>query len=494
MENRKHTFDRMPLAARFFALPARFYSLVRPTPLPEPQLLLWNAELATALNLDADPTAHDALAEYLAGNRLPANSQPLATVYCGHQFGVYVRQLGDGRAILIAETPDRDGVIQEIQLKGAGPTPYSRHADGRAVLRSSIREYLCSEAMFGLGIPTTRALSLVGSPQPVWRESVETAAVVARTAPTFVRFGHFEFYSHHDDHEGLRALAVWTIVNHYPECKEANNPYQALLEAVITRTASLMAQWQAVGFCHGVMNTDNMSILGLTIDYGPFGFLDGYDAGHICNHSDTAGRYAYNQQPQIGLWNLQALAQALLPLLDSKEEAIAALHQFQPQFEAAFAEQFRRKLGYADWQEADWEPLTHLFNLLQAGRTDWTVFWRALSDHAPFAESGSVPAQLRDQVLDRKGFDAWFAQWQSRADRSDPAALRDRMRAANPKYILRNHLAEQAIRKARDEGDLSELQRLAECLRHPFDEQPQFDDYAGLPPNWANDLSVSCSS
>ena len=482
----------MPLASRFIALPDRFYSRVKPTPLPEPEVLAWNAQLAADLNLDPDAAAHPALADYIVGNHLPETSQPLASVYCGHQFGVYVQQLGDGRAILIGETTDRNGVVQEIQLKGAGPTPYSRRADGRAVVRSSIREYLCSEAMHGLGIPTTRALAMAASAQPVWRETVEPAAVVVRTAPTFVRFGHFEFYSHHDDHDGLRVLADWTIAHHYPACAAAANPYQALLENVISRTASLMAQWQAVGFCHGVMNTDNMSILGLTLDYGPFGFLDGFDAGHICNHTDERGRYAYDQQPEIGLWNVQALAQALLPLLE-RQTAIDALYGYQAQFEAAFAEQFRRKLGLAEWQDTDWGPLTDLFALLQSGRTDWTRFWRALGEYGPQADT-SAPALLRDQFADRDGFDRWFSGWRQRTAAIDAAELRASMHAANPKYILRNHLAETAIRKAEDEHDFSEVTRLQHCLARPFDEQPEYESYAALPPDWANDLSVSCSS
>ncbi|WP_084092440.1 protein adenylyltransferase SelO [Andreprevotia lacus] len=482
-----HTLADLITPTRFGQLPAAFYSPTPPTPLPGPQLVNWNAELAQALGLAAagdDP----ALAEYLVGNRLATDAQPLASVYCGHQFGVYVSQLGDGRAILIGDACDVQGTLHEIQLKGAGQTPYSRRGDGRAVLRSSIREYLCSEAMHGLGIPTTRALGIAGSPERIWRETVETAAVVARVAPTFVRFGHFEYFFYQGEHELLRTLADWTINHFYPDCHGADNAYLALLDHVIARTATLIAQWQAVGFCHGVMNTDNMSILGLTLDYGPFGFMDGFDAGHICNHSDDSGRYAYNQQPQIALWNLHCLAQALLPLLPDRDAAITALHRFQPLFEAAFAEQLRRKLGFAVWQESDWTLVTELFELMHASRTDWTHFWRTLGE-------AGASTTLRDLFVDRAAFDGWLAQYQQRVaqEGGDDAQRRTAMQQANPRYVLRNHLAEIAIRAA-ERGEFGEVDRLLVCLRHPYDEQPEYADYAALPPDWATSLSVSCSS
>ncbi|GGP18726.1 protein adenylyltransferase SelO [Silvimonas iriomotensis] len=486
-----YAFDESPFSPRFATLPQRFFAHVPPTPLTTPQLVVWNSALASELNLHPDALAHAGIDDYLGGNRILQDSLPLASVYCGHQFGVYVPQLGDGRAILIAELPDAHGQIQEIQLKGAGPTPWSRHADGRAVLRSSIREYLCSEAMHGLGIPTTRALALVASPTPVWRETRETAAVVTRVAPTFVRFGHFEYYSHHDEHAHLRTLTDWTIQHFYPQCAAAPSPALALLQAVIARTASMVAQWQAVGFCHGVMNTDNMSILGLTLDYGPFGFMDGFDARHICNHSDDSGRYAYNQQPQVALWNLNALAQALLPLLD-REAAIAALHEFQNLFEDAFAACFQAKLGLTDWLDEDWTLLTDLLNLMHASRTDWTTFWR---DLATVHDAQALATPLRDRFVDRDGFDVWLAAYQARCAQNEltGADRASRMRAANPLYVLRNHLAETAIRQAQ-QGDFSEVKRLQECLAHPFTERPEFADYAAPAPDWAADLSVSCSS
>ncbi|MBM3115470.1 protein adenylyltransferase SelO [Jeongeupia naejangsanensis] len=482
----EYTLATAPLTPRFSLLPGRYYSIVTPSPLPEPRLLAWNAALAEQLGLAADPAAHPRLAELLVGNLL-RHERPLASVYSGHQFGQWAGQLGDGRAILVAELTGVDGGIQEIQLKGAGLTPYSRMGDGRAVLRSSIREYLCSEAMAGLGIPTTRALSLVGSPEPVWRETRETAAVVARVAPTFLRFGHFEHFYHRGELEAVKELADWTIAHFYPDCASATSPYLALFEAVRDRTAAMIADWMAVGFCHGVMNSDNMSILGLTLDYGPFGFLDGFDAGHICNHSDHHGRYAFNQQPQIGLWNLACLAQTLTKLVEL-DALRAALDGYQTVFEAAYADRLRRKFGLAEWLEADWSLFTRLLDLMQAAGTDWTIFWRTLSTPAKHST-------LRDQFVDRDAFDAWLADYLARlaSDPQTPAEREAAMRMTNPRLVLRNHLAEVAIRKAGD-GDASEIERLQRALSRPFDDDEAFDDLAGPAPDWAASLSVSCSS
>lgn len=491
------SFAQLPLTPRFSLLHSRFWDYTPATPMPAPHVVALNHALAEQLGIDWQQQEN--LSDYLIGNQLPQGSlppfYPSASVYSGHQFGVNVPQLGDGRALLIAEFTDPSGQHWEMQLKGAGPTPYSRRGDGRAVLRSSIREYLASEALHHLGIPTNRALAIGGSPQTIWRETRETAAVVMRLAPTFVRFGHFEYFFYQGEPERITELADWVIKHHYPDCANAENPYLALLNAVISRSAQLIAHWQAVGFCHGVMNTDNMSILGLTIDYGPYGFLDGFDAGHICNHSDDSGRYAYNQQPQIGLWNLHCLAQALLPL-SNKDELLAALGQYQPQFEAAFAEQLRRKLGFTQWQEDDWTLVTDLFELMQATHTDWTIFWRTLS-HWPVQRN---TAQLRDLFLARAQFDDWLERYERRLndeqaglDELAMQACSQAMLAANPKYILRNYLAENAIAKAQT-GDFSEIERLQRCLMQPFAEQPEFEAYAALPPDWAREISVSCSS
>ena len=476
-------WHQLPFEPGYAALGARFATAVDPTPLAAPALAAWNDALAGELGMAAlDPTQ---TAQVLAGNTIPTGVHPFATVYSGHQFGVWAGQLGDGRALLLGELAG-----QEIQLKGAGQTPFSRMGDGRAVLRSSIREYLCSEAMFGLGIPTTRALALVASPEPVWRETLETAAVVTRTAPSFLRFGHFEHFFYRGEHDALTQLADYAIDRYFPDARDTAAPYQALLETVIARTARLIATWQGAGFCHGVMNSDNMSLLGLTLDYGPFGFLDGFDAGHICNHSDHAGRYSYGNQPEIGLFNLHCLAQALLPLLD-RDAAIAALKRYQPQFEAELTAGFLAKLGLTTELADDWTLLTRLFDLMQASRTDWTLFWRELS--AP--ENDPARQHLRDRFVDREAFDAWMQDYTARLaqDTPDDAARSTRMRAVNPKYILRNHLAEIAIRQAQ-QGDFGEIDRLRTVLLRPFDEQPEYESYAVAPPDWAQTLSVSCSS
>ncbi|HEY6093375.1 MAG TPA: YdiU family protein, partial [Gallionellaceae bacterium] len=303
----------------FARLPATFHSRLQPTPLGNPYLVSFNSRAAALIDLADDQALRPDFAEYFIGNRLLPGSEPLSMLYAGHQFGHYVPQLGDGRAILLGEIRNAAGELWDVQLKGAGPTPYSRSGDGRAVLRSSIREYLCSEAMHGLGIPTTRALCIVGSDDEVYRERIETAAVVTRLAPSHVRFGSFEVFYYRQQVAQIEALADYVIARHFPHLTGVPGRFGRLLHEVMTRTARLMARWQAVGFMHGVMNTDNMSILGLTFDYGPFGFMEAYNPGHVCNHSDHGGRYAFDQQPQIGLWNLTALAQAMSPLVPLQE-------------------------------------------------------------------------------------------------------------------------------------------------------------------------------
>lgn len=476
------------LSPRFAQLGLTFFQPVQPAPIPSPFAITWNYDFAKRLGLEQN----ESLFSLLAGNSSCANYTPISALYAGHQFGVYVQQLGDGRAMTIAEIDTPKG-IQEIQLKGAGPTPYSRHADGRAVLRSTIREYLCSEAMHGLNIPTTRALSIIGSDLPVYRETVETAAVLTRVAPSHIRFGSFEVFYYRNQPDAIKQLADYVIEHFYPECKTASNPYQQFLETVIDRTARLMAQWQAVGFCHGVMNTDNMSILGLTLDYGPFGFLDAYNPQHICNHSDESGRYAYDQQPQVGQWNLYCLAQALIPLLD-KDAAVAALEAYSAIFADHMGEQFRQKLGYQHWTDADWPLTLRLLDLMAQSQTDWTIFWRALSTFK--TNDADSNRALRDFFVNREAFGEWARDYAQRLQ-SENSIDQDRalgMNAVNPKYILRNHLAENAIVQARDFKNYEEIERLQRCLSQPFAEQEEFEAYAALPPTWAATLSVSCSS
>ncbi len=480
---------------RFHTLGSAFFTELPPQPLPEPHWVATSAECAALLGLPADWAQREdgnAL-QVFSGNAVWEGMQPLASVYSGHQFGVWAGQLGDGRALWLGEMNTPNGPM-ELQLKGAGLTPYSRMGDGRAVLRSSIREFLCSEAMHGLGIPTTRALCVTGSTQlPVRRETLETAAVVTRAAPSFIRFGHFEHFAHHDQHAQLRQLADFVIEHHYPECAGAALPYAALLEAVARRTAELMADWQAVGFCHGVMNTDNMSILGLTIDYGPFGFLDPFDPGHICNHTDHQGRYAYARQPNVGFWNLHALAQALLPLIGDSDTALAALEPYKTAFPQALMARMRAKLGLQRSEDADRELVDDLLKLMAADKADFTITFRRLGGFSSTA--GADNASVRDMFIDRTAFDAWALRYADRLRRESgqDAERRLAMNRVNPSFVLRNHLAEVAIRQAQA-GDFSEVQRLQKILSRPFDEQPDSAAYAGFPPEWAQSIEVSCSS
>lgn len=482
----------------FAALPDSFYTRLAPHPLPAPHVVAISREVAGLIGLSDRLLASPEFAEIFAGNRLLPGSDPLAAVYSGHQFGIWAGQLGDGRAHLLGGLRNEHG-HWEIQLKGAGRTPYSRGADGRAVLRSSIREFLCSEAMAGLGIPTTRALCIVGAEQPVRREEIETAAVVARVAPGFVRFGSFEHWASRGRHGELKQLADYVIDTFRPACRDAANPYGALLADVARRTGELIADWMAVGFMHGVMNTDNMSILGLTLDYGPFGFMEAFDPGHICNHSDQQGRYTYRNQPHVAQWNLYRLGDALLPLIGRPSEAQAAVDEhFGPAFEGRFAALMRAKLGFRDGLADDESFIGATFGFLQQQRPDFTQFFRALAQlpaEVDRENAARSDAPLRDLCVDRSACDAWLATWRERLAQTPwPDAERQAaMRAVNPKYVLRNWLAEVAIQKAKA-GDFSEVRRLLDCLRRPYDEQPEFEAYASLPPDWANGLAVSCSS
>jgi uncharacterized protein YdiU (UPF0061 family) len=473
--------------------------------LPDPRWVATSDAAAVDLGWPADWwTQPGALEAFSAGVPWPG-MMPAATVYSGHQFGVWAGQLGDGRALLLGEVDGPNGA-RELQLKGSGMTPYSRRADGRAVLRSSIREFLCSEAMHALGIPTTRALALVASDLPVRRERVETAAVVTRAAPSFLRFGHFEHFCHHvrdGDFSALRQLADFVIDHHYPHCRDAAQPVAALLAEVAQRTAVMIAGWQAVGFCHGVMNTDNLSVLGLTIDYGPFGFLDGFDPMHICNHSDEQGRYAYARQPQVAYWNLHALAQALVPLIEGDDEQVKevlteALAHYPDTFARQLSQCMCAKLGLVTEQAEDQTLIDDLMRLMAKHRVDYTLTWRLLGEHrvgVVGVVGSATPEPVRDLFLDGEGFDAWILRYDARlrAEHSVDAERQARMHAVNPKYILRNHLAEIAIRQA-EAGDYTEVQRLHQLLTHPFDEQPELGAYAALPPEWAGSLDISCSS
>jgi uncharacterized protein YdiU (UPF0061 family) len=476
---------------RFAGLGPVFHTLLRPTPLPSPHWVATSEALAGELGIDTAWLRSEEALQVFTGNGLLPGMEPLASVYSGHQFGQWAGQLGDGRAILLGELETPQGPM-EVQLKGAGLTPYSRMGDGRAVLRSSIREFLCSEAMHALGIPTSRALCITASPAPVRRETIETAAVVTRVAPSFIRFGHFEHFSHSGQHEALRQLADFVIDHFYPACRQApGNPYAALLEAVSARTAAMVAQWQAVGFCHGVMNTDNMSILGLTIDYGPFQFLDGFNPAHICNHSDNGGRYAYQRQPQVAYWNLFCLGQALLPLMDEQQQALDALEPYKAIFPAELQARMGAKLGLSGVQAGDDAMVESLMQLMARDAVDMTILFRRLCD----AVAGPLEP-VRDLFLQREAFDAWALRWRERLGTQpgyDAEATAASMRRVNPRIVLRNHLGQLAIERAQ-RGDFSEVNRLLKALAAPFDEREGEDDLAAFPPAWAGQIEISCSS
>ena len=483
------------------------FSPVMPSRLLDPVVVSSNKLLAEELGIDPDNLDSPEMLEVMSGNFMTANIKPIALVYSGHQFGVWAGQLGDGRAMTLGELPVAnrgpvagennselldseflDSELWDIQLKGAGPTPYSRFADGRAVLRSSIREYLCSEAMHGLGIATTRALSLVDSKTAVYREEVESGATVCRVARSHIRFGSFEHFHYRNQPESVRALADYVVQRHFPQWVKDEDRYLKLFKNTVFKTAKMIAQWQSVGFNHGVMNTDNMSILGDTLDFGPFGFLDNYDPEFICNHSDTNGRYSFKNQPSVGLWNLNALATSLTSLLSS-DELIDVLKQYEPEFLNQFRAIMASKLGLEKYQTDDELLSNELLDLMQINNVDFTILFRSLCD---FSESNQA---VRDQFIDREGFDQWAVKYLARLGQQDlsDAQRRDNMRAVNPKYVLRNYMAQAAIEKAQT-GDYSEVNLLLKVLQSPCEEHPEAQQYAGLPPDWAEKISVSCSS
>ena len=474
-------------------LPDAFYANQAPTPMPEPYLISFNQDAAKLIDLHPEEAQRAEFAAYFGGHYALPGSAPLAMLYAGHQFGNFVSQLGDGRAILLGEVLNQAGNHWDIQLKGGGPTPFSRSGDGRAVLRSTIREYLCSEAMHGLGIPTSRALCIVGSDIEVYRESIETGATLVRLSPSHVRFGTFEVFFYRGQKEHVKTLADYVIAKHFPELTDEPDKYPRFLREVVLRTARLMAKWQAVGFAHGVMNTDNMSILGLTLDYGPFGFLDNYNPGYICNHSDHQGRYAFDQQPEIGAWNVTCLAQALTPLM-SIDEAKEAISIYQSAFVTHYIDLMSAKLGLKVSGKENVPLITDLLEILHKNHIDYSLFLRNLGNFKLDATANNSP--LRDMFIDRAAFDQWAVRYTAclTAEGSIDVERKTRMNQVNPKYILRNHLAQIAISKATEERDFSEIDRLLNLLKHPFDEQPEMESYAAPPPEWASKIEVSCSS
>lgn len=484
------TFEALPFQQHFYQLGPGFYTEVKPQGLEQAYLLSASSKAAQLIGLDPAALHEPDFVAIASGNRIPEKLRPLAMVYAGHQFGGYSPQLGDGRALLLGEVESENGLI-DVVIKGAGQTPYSRFGDGRAVLRSSIREYLCSEAMHGLGIPTTRALAVCGSREAVYRERTEPGATLIRLAESHIRFGSFEYFFYRKQLPQLQQLTDYTIKRHFPHLLSREDKYPAFLLEVIESTARLIAQWQAFGFCHGVMNTDNMSILGITLDYGPFAFMDDFDPGYICNHSDHGGRYAYDKQPHIGLWNLNALAHALSPLVDTSllPELLA---RYEPALVNHYASLMRQKLGFEKDREEDQQLLADLLALMTEYRVDYTRFFRQLCS----ASSSKANAELASLFDHSEGFLAWEKAWQARLQfetRSD-SERQQAMRTVNPKYILRNYMAENAIRLAEQEADFSEVNRLLQLLYHPYDEQPENEHYASEPPAWGKCMEISCSS
>ncbi|EGS1995719.1 protein adenylyltransferase SelO [Vibrio vulnificus] len=487
-------WSSVKFAQRYAQLPTVFYRLVTPQQLDNSRWVIWNGELAQGFALPEHADDPQLLAVFSGAEPFSA-FKPLAMKYAGHQFGVYNPDLGDGRGLLLAEMQNQQGQWFDIHLKGAGLTPFSRMGDGRAVLRSTLREYLCSEAMAALGIETTRALGMMVSDTPVYREQVEQGACLIRLAQTHIRFGHFEHFFYTEQYDELRLFADNVIEWYLPDCLHQPKPYLAMFEQVVAKTATMIAQWQAVGFAHGVMNTDNMSILGQTFDYGPFGFLDDYEPGYICNHSDYQGRYAFDQQPRVALWNLSALAHALSPLID-RDDLELALAQYEPTLGKVFSQLMRQKLGLLSQQEGDSELFNAMFTLLAENHTDYTRFFRTLSQLDREHEQTVI-----DLFVDRDAAHGWLSRYLERVALEQTASGEvksapqrcEQMRSVNPKYILRNYLAQQAIDKAQ-QGDFSEVHTLAKLLKNPYDDQPEMEAYARLPPEWGKKMVISCSS
>ena len=486
-----------PFQNSYAALPDNFFARVAPTPVAAPRLVKLNRLLAEQLGLDPAELETPEGAEILAGKTVPQGAEPIAMAYAGHQFGHFVPQLGDGRAILLGEVVDRNGVRRDIQLKGSGPTPFSRRGDGRAALGPVLREYVVSEAMAALGIPTTRSLAAVVTGEQVYRGTALPGAVLTRVATSHIRVGTFQYFAARQDTEAVRRLADHVISRHYPDLAGTERPYHALLDAVIARQANLIAQWLLIGFIHGVMNTDNTSVSGETIDYGPCAFMDGYDPKQVFSSIDEFGRYAFANQPRIGLWNLTRFAECLLPLFsEDKDEAIkqaeAALDGFVEQFTAAHQEGLRRKLGLFTSREGD-QPLAQaLFEAMAAAKADFTLTFRRLSE----AAGTDDVSEVRTLFEDPRGFDDWAVRWRQRLaeEPQTPAERREAMRKVNPAFIPRNHRIEAIITAAVENDDFVPFETLNAVLARPYDDQPEFAAYAEPPQPEERVLQTFCGT
>ncbi|MGR9552564.1 protein adenylyltransferase SelO [Rhizobium leguminosarum] len=486
-----------PFDNSYVGLPPHFFAAQAPTAVAEPWLIKLNEPLATELGLDVEALRRDGAAIF-SGNLLPEGAEPLAMAYAGHQFGGFSPQLGDGRAILLGEVVDRSGKRYDIQLKGAGPTPFSRRGDGRAAIGPVLREYIISEAMFALGIPATRALAAVTTGEPVYREEVLPGAVFTRVAASHVRVGTFQYFAARGDTDGVRALADYVIDRHYPALKEAENPYLSLFEAVSERQAALIARWLHVGFIHGVMNTDNMTVSGETIDFGPCAFMDTYDPATVFSSIDQHGRYAYANQPGIGQWNLARLGETLLPLIDAEpdsavDKANVVIKRYGERFQAHWLAGMREKIGLAGEEDGDLELVQALLSLMQAQGADFTLAFRRLSDLA--GDDVAAPA-FAASFREADACGPWLTQWRARLSR-DPQTATERaiaMRSVNPAFIPRNHRVEQAIKAAVEDGDFSLFEALLSVLSKPYEDQPGFAAYREPPKPDERVLATFCGT
>jgi uncharacterized protein YdiU (UPF0061 family) len=487
-----------PFDNTYARLPERFYSRVRPTHVREPRLIRVNEPLSARLGLNPDLLAGEEGVEALAGNRIPERAEPIATAYAGHQFGTFVPRLGDGRAILLGEVVERDGARRDVQLKGAGRTPYSRGGDGRAALGPVLREYVVSEAMAALSIPTTRALAAVTTGEVVIRETLLPGAILTRVASSHIRVGTFQFFAARGDTEGVRLLADHALARHYPEAARAERPYRALLDAVIRAQAELIARWMLVGFIHGVMNTDNASVAGETIDYGPCAFMDAYDPGAVFSAIDRHGRYAYSNQPAIGGWNLTRFAECLVPLLSEDRDAAVgeaeeALDAYAPAFERAYVAGLRRKLGLLTERGGDAELGHDLLQAMAAGGADFTLTFRRLCDAASDREGDAAARAL---FANPSAYGEWAGRWRRRLGQEPAGAATRRaaMLAANPAYIPRNHRVEAVIRAAVEGDDFAPFHELVAVLSNPYEDQPAFARYADPPAERERVLQTFCGT
>jgi uncharacterized protein YdiU (UPF0061 family) len=470
----------------YLNLPPLCYDRVDPSPLSKPFLIHANNALAKSLNLDISD--HNELTKFVNGELKLEGSDNFAMCYAGHQFGHYVPRLGDGRAINIGSITNEQNETYHLQLKGAGQTLYSRSGDGRAVLRSSIREYLMSEAMHGLGIETSRALAIIGSNHAVYRETWEKGSIVLRVSPSWVRFGTFEYFTHSKNFKELEALADYAINESYPHLNEEENKYFHFFAEVMGKTARLMAEWQAVGFNHGVMNTDNMSIHGITIDYGPYAFLDDYDTNFICNHTDRDGRYSFGNQPRIGEWNLHALMLALEPLV-TRERLEKLIAHYGRLYSKHFLYLMGKKLGFDEVSDKDFDLMTQMFGMLQSLNVDYTLFFRTLSryedDRTELLKLGLLHTPMNE----------WLDEYEIRLkeNHSTTKERHEKMLKTNPKYVLKNHMLQEAIDDA-ENGDYKKVDDLFKIAQNPFDEHQEFERWAGKTPDVFKNQKLSCSS